>query len=318
MLGEKSGIPSLSTNEMELLDFRIYELRDDNRVYEGVYGINVAKVEGVVVFPDHIFDLPAAPDYVIGTFDLRGEIVPLVDLTKWIRVQSDTSRDRDRKVIIAIFNNIKIGFVIHEAKRIRRISWKDIDGAEFGMGSDNSRSKITGTTRIEGGVTLLILDLEGIIDDLDFYDPMKSLCKDDGSTREIPKFDGMALILDDSVIARKLLRTSLGNAGFDLVEAVNGEDGLQKLESLYAKYGNELNQHLKIIVSDVEMPKMDGFHFAELVKQDRRFSSIPVVFNSSICDKISEEKGKKVGADAYLVKFDAGSFYDEISKILSK
>lgn len=312
----KKNLFNLATNEMELVDFRIYEIHNGEH-YEGVYGINVSKVDGVVEFPDHIFDLPAAPDYVVGTFDLRGEILPLVDLGKWMCVQTDPSRS-NKKVIIAKFNNIKIGFIIHEAKRIRRINWKDIEGAAFNVSNDNQRGKITGTTRIEDGRTLLILDLEGILDDCSFYDPMKTMINEDGSQKEVPKFSGMALILDDSLIARKLLRTSLKDAGFDIVEAVNGEDGIEKLEQLYGQYHDKLGDHLKIIVSDVEMPQMDGFHFAAQVKNDDRFKNIPIIFNSSICDKLSEEKGKEIGAEAYLVKFDAGLFYDEISRILSK
>ncbi|WP_394955165.1 chemotaxis protein CheW [uncultured Helicobacter sp.] len=312
----KKSLLNLATNEMELVDFRIYEMQGDES-YEGVYGINVSKVDGVVEFPDHVFDLPAAPDYVVGTFDLRGEILPLVDLGKWMCVQTDTSRT-SQKVIVAKFNNIKIGFIIHEAKRIRRINWKDIEGAAFNVSNDNQRGKITGTTRIEDGRTLLILDLEGILDDCNFYDPMKTMINDDGSQKEVPKFSGIALILDDSLIARKLLRTSLRDAGFDIIEAVNGEDGIAKLERLYEQYQENLGEHLKIIVSDVEMPQMDGFHFAAQIKQDERFRNIPIIFNSSICDKLSEEKGKEIGAEAYLVKFDAGLFYDEISRILSK
>ncbi|MGI0406881.1 chemotaxis protein CheW [Helicobacter himalayensis] len=314
-LNERKDLSKIATNEMQLVDFRIFEIREE--IYEGIYGINVAKVEGIVEFPNHIFDLPAAPDYVLGTFDLRGEIVPLVDLATWMRVQADPSKNKSRKVIVTVFNNIKVGFIIHEARRIRRISWKDIEGAVFG-GDDNQRGKITGTTRIEDNKTLLILDLESIINDLNFYDPMKTLLNDDGSKKEIPKFEGKVLILDDSLIARKLLRTSLRNVGFEIVEAIDGEDGIEKLEKLYGEYGDKLRDHLKLVVSDVEMPRMDGFHFAAQIKQDERFSGIPIIFNSSICDKLSEEKGKELGADAYLVKFDAGLFYDEISRILLK
>ena len=312
----KKSLLNLATNEMELVDFRIYEIHGEES-YEGVYGINVSKVDGVVEFPDHVFDLPAAPDYVVGTFDLRGEIIPLVDLGRWMCVQTDTSKT-SQKVIVAKFNNIKIGFIIHEAKRIRRINWKDIEGAAFNVSNDNQRGKITGTTPIEDGRTLLILDLEGILDDCNFYDPMKNMINEDGSQKEVPKFSGFALILDDSLVARKLLRTSLRDAGFDIIEAVNGEDGIQKLERLYEQYQENLSEHLKIIISDVEMPQMDGFHFAAQVKQDERFKDIPIMFNSSICDNLSEEKSKEIGAEAYLIKFDTGLFYDEISRILSK
>lgn len=97
-----------------------------------------------------------------------------------------------------------------------------------------------------------------------------------------------------------------------------GEAGLERLEQLYERWGEDIAKHLKLIISDVEMPKMDGFHFAAQVKNDARFNKIPLIFNSSISDKFSASKGKEMGAEAYLVKFDAKLFYDEITRILSK
>ena len=104
--------------------------------------------------------------------------------------------------------------------------------------------------------------------------------------------------------------------GFKVVEAIDGEEGLEKLDDLYKMYGDELSENLKIIISDVEMPKMDGFHFAANVKEDIRYKDIPIVFNSSISDHFSEIRGKEAGAEAYLVKFQASSFYDEVSRVV--
>ena len=89
-----------------------------------------------------------------------------------------------------------------------------------------------------------------------------------------------------------------------------------KLDDLHKMYGNQLADNLKIIISDVEMPKMDGFHFAANVKEDGRFGDIPIVFNSSISDHFSEGRGIEAGGEAYLVKFEASSFYDEVSRVV--
>ncbi|EHI45510.1 chemotaxis protein CheV, partial [Rhodococcus opacus PD630] len=89
---------------------------------------------------------------------------------------------------------------------------------------------------------------------------------------------------------------------------MDGEDGLNKLEMLFKKYGDDLRKHLKFIISDVEMPKMDGYHFLFKLQKDPRFAYIPVIFNSSICDNYSAERAKEMGAVAYLVKFDAEKF----------
>ena len=104
--------------------------------------------------------------------------------------------------------------------------------------------------------------------------------------------------------------------GFSVVDAIDGKDGLEKLEDIYKTYGDDISNNLKIIISDVEMPRMDGFHFAANVKDDDRFKDIPIVFNSSISDHFSEIRGKEAGAEGYLVKFQAGEFYEEVSRIV--
>ncbi|MCX2716191.1 chemotaxis protein [Helicobacter sp. MIT 21-1697] len=306
---------SIASNEMELVDFRLYEDKE-GETYEGVYGINVAKVSGIVVYPDEIFESPGSPDYLLGMFDLRGEIVPLIDLTLWMNIKPKEDAVNEKKVIVTEFNNKRLGFVVHATKRLRRISWANIEPAMFSLNDENQRGKITGTTRIEDGRTLLILDLESIIDDLDFRIPMgNDNIEDFKPTR---KFEGSVLILDDSSIARKLLHSTMTDIGFSVIEAIDGQAGLERLEQLYERWGNDITKHLKLIVSDVEMPKMDGFHFAAQVKNDARFNKIPLIFNSSISNNLSAAKGKEIGAEAYLVKFDAKVFYDEITRILSK
>ena len=134
--------------------------------------------------------------------------------------------------------------------------------------------------------------------------------------KEIAQFSGLAIIVDDSSTARKIVKDAVVKMGFDVVEAGDGQEGLNKLEDLYKTYGQELSKHLKIIISDVEMPRMDGFHFAANVKDDDRFNKIPIVFNSSISDHFSENRGVEAGGEAYLVKFKASSFYDEVARVV--
>jgi len=138
----------------------------------------------------------------------------------------------------------------------------------------------------------------------------------DNAPQEIETFSGLAMVLDDSATARKIVKEALIKMGFHVVEAMDGEEGLSKLNDLYEMYGDNLSQQLKIIISDVEMPKMDGFHFAAKAKEDERFKTIPIVFNSSISDHFSEGRGLEAGGEAYLVKFQASSFYDEVSRVV--
>lgn len=304
------NVLKVGSNEMELVDFRILK-QQDQKVYEGIYGVNVAKVREIIKIPK-ITELPGVPDYIEGIFDLRGVVIPVVNLAKWMSIQEPTKEKLKPRVIITEFSDILIGFIVHEAKRIRRVSWNDIEPASFvsGMGSLD-KSQITGVTRIENDEVLLILDLESVVQELGIYQP-----KMDPDNHVIDQIEGTALILDDSVTARKIVKEALTKMGLRVIEAKDGQEGISKLQELYEAYGDTLSDELKIIVSDVEMPRMDGFHFAANIKDDPRFKDIPIVFNSSISDHFSEMRGIEAGGEAYLTKFDASVFYKEISKVI--
>ena len=309
---DKNNILQVGSNEMELVDFRIYKKEPDGSMYEGIYGVNVAKVREIIKMPK-LTELPGADSFIEGIFDLRGVVVPVIDLAKWMKVNVPSKEElpHEPRVIITEFNNILIGFVVHDAKRIRRISWSDIEPASFSATHGSfDQSKITGVTRIEDNQVLLILDLESIIEDLGIYQPEIS------TDVEIEKFSGTVLVLDDSVTARKIVSDALKEMGFNVITATDGEDGLNKLEQLYSMYGDELKNNLKLILTDVEMPKMDGFHFAAKVKEDDRFNDIPIIFNSSISDAFSDMRGKEAGGEAYLVKFEANNFYKKVAEVI--
>jgi len=300
----------VGSNEMELVDFRIFK-QEKNKVYEGIYGINVSKVREIIRVP-HLTELPSTPEFIEGIFDLREVVIPVVNLAKWMGVTEPEDAMKNARVIITEFNNVLIGFIVHEAKRIRRISWSDIEPTSFMSSSSGLESnKITGVTKIEGDNVLLILDLESVVQDLGLYEP-----ETDTVPEIIEKFSGLALVLDDSATARKIVKEALVKMGFHVIEAMDGEEGLNKLDDLYTTYGDAIADNLKIIISDIEMPRMDGFHFAAKVKEDERFNNIPIVFNSSISDHFSEARGEEAGGEAYLVKFKASSFFDEVSRIV--
>lgn len=304
------NVLKVGSNEMELVDFRILKQEKD-RVYEGIYGVNVAKVREIIKIPN-LTELPGVPEYIEGIFDLRGVVIPVVNLAKWMNIQEPTELNIKPRIIIAEFSDILIGFIVHEAKRIRRINWDDIEPASFATGVGAlDKSQITGVTRIENDEVLLILDLESVVEELGIYQP-----KIEVRDGDIEKINGTALILDDSMTARKLVHDALSRMGLKVIEAKDGIEGFARMEELYKSYGEDLDKELKIIVSDVEMPQMDGFHFAANLKEDKRFTSIPIVFNSSISDHFSEIRGKEAGGEAYLTKFDASVFYKEISKVI--
>ena len=314
---KKIDSSKIGSNEIELVDFRIMK-EVNGQVYEGIYGINVAKVREIIRLPK-LTELPGVPPFIEGIFDLRGVVIPVINLSKWMKVDTGRAYDKKVRIIIAEFNNILIGFIVHEAKRIRRISWKDIEPASFASAVDNSvgmeKNKITGVTRIEDNSVLLILDLESIVQDLGLIQPPTEIDKlTDGN-----EFAGIALLVDDSSTARKAMKTALEHMGFDVVEAFDGEDAIEKIEQQYNSLGESRFQHeMRIIVSDIEMPRMDGFHFASKIKNDTRFKHIPILFNSSISGEFSKEKGREVGGDGYLVKFQPKKFYEEVKRVLTR
>ncbi|MGZ8546122.1 MAG: chemotaxis protein [Sulfuricurvum sp.] len=304
----QGDVLKVGSNEMELVDFRIFK-RENDEIYEGIYGINVAKVREIIRLP-MLTELPGTPPFIEGIFDLRGVVIPVVNLAKWMGIETPEEMEHNACIIITEFNNIQIGFVVHEAKRIRRINWKDIEPASF-IDSSVDGSKVTGVTRIEDDNVLLILDLEGVVQELGLYQPVSATLNEHKNF-----FEGLVLLLDDSSTARRILKEALELMGFSVIEGSNGQQGLEILEDLYEKYGEDLSLHLRLIASDIEMPRMDGFHFAACVKDDLRFKMIPIVFNSSISDHFSEMRGYEAGAEAYLVKFDSNLFYDEVARVV--
>ncbi len=305
------NILKVGSNEMELVDFRLVK-EENGKTYEGVYGVNVAKVREIIKLPT-LTELPGAPEYIDGIFELRGVVIPVINLARWMNAKEPEDVMLHKRVIITEFNNILIGFVVHEARRIRRVNWGDIESASFSSAQSGpfSQTRITGVTKIENDEVLLILDLESIIEEIGLYTPSTEV------TTQIEQFSGTALILDDSSTARRIVKEAMQKMGFNVVEAQDGKEGLQKLQELLSIFGENIEDELKIIVSDVEMPQMDGFHFASHVKNDERLKNIPIVFNSSISDHFSDIRGKEAGAEAYLTKFDAATFYSEISKAIN-
>ena len=296
---------------MELVDFRIFK-KTESKVYEGIYGVNVAKVREIIKMPN-LTELPGVPEYIEGIFDLRGVVIPVVNLAKWMNIIEPTNEVTIKpRVIIAEFSSILIGFIVHEAKRIRRINWKDIEPANFSANAGAlDKGKITGVTRIENDEVLLILDLESIVEELGIYSP-----KIEVEIDESKKLKGTALVLDDSSTARKLVKDALEKMGLNVVEAKNGVEGIERMNELYERFGDNITKEVRVILSDIEMPQMDGYRFASTIKDDERFRAIPIVFNSSLSNEYSEAKSKEAGGDAYLTKFDASVFYQEVQRVI--
>ena len=298
-------ILEVGQNRMELVDFRLFRMDEEGEEKEGIYGINVAKVIEIIKMPEDISETPNTSEFVEGMFNLRGSVVPLVNLPKWMGIAEPDELDRRNfKVIITEFNRIKVGFIVHETTKIRRVSWDDINAPELSSVSSVD-SKVTGIIKVENDDLLLLLDFESIVDELGFYNKENKeidLEKDEfGGNRTV-------LIIDDSSSARKIVNNALIKEGFNTVLAENGKAAL---DIVY-----EDKYKIDVIICDVEMPVMDGYTFTKTLKSDDKYKNIPVIMHSSLSGVENSDKGMRAGADYYVVKFDPVEFIGTIKKVL--
>ncbi len=293
-------------NELEIVDFRMYELQPDGSIYEWILGVNVAKVKEVIFRPKEIVKAPGLPPEAEGLAKIRGKMVPIISLARWMKIKEPEGAGK--YVIVMEFLREIIGVVVHEARRIRRIKWADIKRPPQSV-LDRLGGKVVGVVEIESDKLLLLLDFEGILDELGmikiFGAEEKGRAEDFGIERK-GHYD--ILILDDSPVARRIIRKILESDGHRVYEAQNGIEGLQMLYRWLDEAkatGKDITDFVQLIISDIEMPGMDGLTFTRKVKEDPQLSRIPVVINTSLSDKANVDKSRFVGADAHLVKFDA-------------
>ncbi len=301
-------------NEVEVIDFRMLEKLENGEVYEWAFGVNFAKVREVIMKPDNIVKTPEMPAEVEGMAKIRDHMVPIVNLAKWLKIDEAAE---GRYVIVMEFLREVVGIVVHEAKRTRRIEWSDIKKPPASS-NDKLNGKVVGVIEIENEKMLLVLDFEAILDELGmiqvFGTEGEYSASEDGSGQT---FD--ILVLDDSPIARKIMRQILEKDGHRVQEVESGIEGLERLESIYAScQGRPISECVQLVISDIEMPGMDGFTFVRKAKEDPRFQSLPIIINSSLSDQATIAKSKLVNADAHLVKFDAPDLLKLVHKYAIK
>jgi two-component system chemotaxis response regulator CheV len=296
-----------ATNELELVEFFIDEKdRTTGQSYRGFYGVNVAKVLEIIRMPA-VTQLPEVPHpSVLGAFNLRSRIIPLVDLALWLGKTMDTSKE-DTKVIVSEFNRMVSAFMVSGVTRIHRLNWAQVEppGGHLNQYSGNC---ITGVVRFEDRI-LLILDMEKILGDLN---PGMTMKLDDSAMEEIriarkpmKKEHFRALIADDSISIRHMIGTILEKAGFEVTQTVNGQEAWDALVALKDKAAQEkapLADYVDILVSDIEMPIMSGHNLTKRIKDDPVLKDLPVILFSSLITERMRHKGESVGADEQISK----------------
>ena len=297
------------TNELEIVEFRLNSVNSQGLATVQSFGINVAKVREIVRMPQ-ITKLPNLPPSVLGLFTLRNKLIPALDLNNYLFRQPNNAENR--KMIIAEFNKMACGFIVNDVHRIHRISWAQIEAPDTLNELNSSDSTVVGIIEFEDR-NVLMIDIEKIIADID---PNSAI---DGVI-EIPTVTGkpIAVTAEDSATIRKMITDKLNLAGFEIVSFNDGEAAWNYLNDLSktCKNLNELHNKVNVIITDIEMPKMDGYTLTKLIKSESLLGQIPVVIFSSIVSQDVLHKGKSVGADAQLTKPQIGILIETIRELL--
>ncbi len=295
------------TNELEIVEFFIDELIADGKIYTGYYGVNVAKVLEIIREP-RVTEMPQLRHgSILGTFNLRNKVIPLVDLSTWLGKKS--KRNGVDKVIVTEFNNVVNAFLVSGVTRIHRLSWEQIEPPSKQV-QHFSQDCITGVVRIEDRV-VFILDMERIVSDLN---PELGLRELDGSIISNADFTYKTVIADDSTMIRHMIGSSLEKAGFDVVRTINGQKAWNQLleyKELAATTRQPLSDFVHVVVTDIEMPVMDGHTLTRKIKEDQELRHIPVILFSSLITESLRHKGKTVGADDQVSKPEIAQLADK-------
>ena len=289
------------TNELEIVEFYIDEVGADGAAYRSHFGVNVAKVLEIIRKPK-VTKLPSTPHpSVEGTFNLRSRIIPLIDLSVWLgKVMVETD---NAKVIVSEFNNITNAFLVSGVTRIHRLSWEQVEPPSGYVASFSSNS-FTGVIKFEDRIVLL-LDMERIIWDLN---PSLAMREDPDADSRVESGDGFkyrALVVDDSSSIRKLIVSTLARDGYEVEQDINGQNAWERLLTIKkdaADRGADILGVLNLVVSDIEMPAMDGHNLCKRIKEDPVLRDIPVILFSSLINDKLFHKGQSVGADDQVSK----------------
>ncbi|WP_449241708.1 chemotaxis protein [Desulfovibrio sp.] len=285
------------TNELEILEFHIDEQTPAGPV-PCHFGVNVAKVMQVIESPRLTHPESATHPSFLGVIPLRHHILPVIDLAVWLNL--DKAGHDQEVVIVTEFSQAVTGFLVSGVTEIHRVGWPEVIPPSKALGRVDTASIVGLVER--GGRFIQLLDLEYILADLD---PARAAQA--WSTSAHVETHYSALVADDSATIRAMLQNNLEAAGFEVLMANNGSealDRLQEVKNAAQDAGKPVTEFLDVLISDIEMPLMDGFSLTKSVKNDPVLKSLPVILYSSIITDELRHKGESVGADAQVAKPD--------------
>lgn len=312
--------PLLNQNELEIIEFIIEEILPDGTKYSGHYAINVAKVLEIIRLPN-ITSMPGKHDpALMGTFNLRGKVMPLLNLATWLG--KDMAATPNDKVLVTEFSGVKSAFLVSSVSSIHRLAWDRIEPPNKYVQAF-SKDSITGILRINERV-LFILDMEKILAsmnkslDMSLMEPPPP----SGKIAEMPE-PVRLLLADDSSSLRKLVKTYLEKSGYKVTTASNGKEAWEYLSNLAQSQGNgphekELSEIVDLVISDIEMPEMDGHALTSKIRGNPALHKLPVILFSSLITDALRAKGLQVGADHQISKPDLAGLDKIVKEIIEE
>ncbi len=286
------------TNELEVLEFKL----DGN-----AYGINVAKIREIINYQD-VTPVPNAHPSIEGIFMPRDTMITAIDLKNCLQRGSSTPGGL---FIITNFNKLDIAFHVDSVVGIHRVSWKEIIKPDSTV-SSTEEGISTGIIKLDGRL-IIVLDFEKIMTDINPDTGLKMTEIDELGERG--RYDVPILIAEDSPLLNKLIVDSLHKAGYvNLIHTENGQQAYDVIQE--CKNEGTLNQHVQCIITDIEMPLMDGHRLTKLVKEDSETKDIPVIIFSSLVNDEMKRKGVALGADAQLSKPEIGNLVRVVDELV--
>lgn len=283
MTEEKGILLQSGTNELEIVTFT---------VGENLFCINVLKVKEII-HPLEVTPVPDSNPAIEGVSQVRGEIMPVVNLARVMKLPE--IEPENTKFIITELNQMKIVFRVDEVHRIQRISWEQIEEPEkLSIGLEELA---VGIVKLDGNLVLL-LDYEKIIYEIsgnaDF-----AVTGEDRIARKVNREEKTIFIAEDSQMLRQLLEDTLHEAGYtNLQFFANGREAQEHIFKLLKEQKEQTFENVNLLITDIEMPQMDGHHLTKVIKEDEIGRELPVVIFSSLITEDLEHKGAGVGADA--------------------
>jgi len=288
------------TNELEIVEFRIDEMDAHNNLVPCHYGVNVAKVREIIRLPQMSRVVNAKPG-VEGMIKLRDKVITVINLAKVLgKDTGDLVADR---VVVLEFNNLTVGVLVHSVSRIYRISWKNVEPPAHSVHSD----QVTGLVKMDDRI-ILVLDFEKIVGELCSESALRPLADSALLTLEgVDRSHKTVLVADDSLFIRNTLCHALRSAGYKVTEAENGAEAwniIQDRLTRCAQDGSDFRSHISMMITDVEMPQMDGLHLTSRVRKEETLKELPVVIFSSLASDDNKRKWIGLGANHILTKPD--------------